>query len=100
MIAVRHGLVAAARTVLVAPLMAAAIVVRRAGVGIAGAHLDHMLVEMVIVRVMQVAVVEIVHVIAVPYRGVAAARTVLVWVVVMDLVLAVGHGFSFSLLRT
>ncbi len=42
MVAVRHGLVATARAVLVAPLMVAAIVVRRAGVGIAGAHLNHM----------------------------------------------------------
>jgi hypothetical protein len=38
--------------------------------------------------------------IAVPDRGVAAARTVLVRVVMMDLVLAVGHGPLLSLLRT
>jgi hypothetical protein len=92
MVAVRHGLMAAARTVFVASLMAAAIMVRGAGVGIVGGHVDHMLVEMVAVRVMQVAVVEIVHVIAVPDRGVAATWSVLVRVVVMDLVLAVGHG--------
>jgi hypothetical protein len=98
MVAVRHGLVAATRTVLVAPLMAAAIVTGRAGVGIGRAHLDHVFVEMVAVRVMQVAVVEIVHMIAVPDRGVAAARTVLVRVVMMDFVLAVGHGpLLFSL---
>jgi hypothetical protein len=46
MVAMWHGLVAAALTVLVAPLMAAAIVIRRAGVGIAAAHFDHMFVEM------------------------------------------------------
>jgi hypothetical protein len=96
MVAVRHGFMAAARTVLVTSLMAAAIVIRRAGVGIAAAHFDHMFVEMVFVRVMQVAIVEIVHVIAVPDRGVAAARTVLVRVFVMDLVLAVGHGLLLS----
>src|SRR5258708_20048272 len=91
MVAVRHGLVAAARTVLVAPLMAATIVTGRAGVGIGRAHLDHVFVEMVAVRVMQVPIMEIVHVIAVPDRGVAAARTVLVRVVMMDLLLAVAH---------
>jgi uncharacterized membrane protein YjjB (DUF3815 family) len=47
MVAVRHGLVAAARTVLVAPLMAATIVTGCAGVGIGRAHLDHVFVEMV-----------------------------------------------------
>jgi hypothetical protein len=93
MVAMRHGGVAAAGTVLVALLMTAAVVVRRAGIRIGSAHLDHVLVDMVFVRVMQVAVVKIVHVIAVPDSCVAAARTVLVRMVVMDLMLVVGHGF-------
>jgi hypothetical protein len=89
MIAMRHRLVTAIRTVLVIARMAAAIMIRRALVGIAGAHVDGVFVEVILMRVMKVAIMEIVHVIAVLYRGVAAARTMLVGMVVMDVML--GH---------
>jgi hypothetical protein len=91
MIAVRHGFVTAARPVLVAPRVSAAIMIRRAFVGIAAAYVDRMFVEVVVMRVMEVTVMEIVDMVAVPDRGVAAARPVLVRMVMMDLVLAVGH---------
>ena len=54
-VTMRHGFMAAARTVLVARLVAAAGVVRRASVGIGGTHLDRVLVEVIAMRVMQVA---------------------------------------------
>src|ERR1700761_8688805 len=86
MVAVRHWLVTTAWAMLVALRMAAAIVVRRAAIGIGSTHSDRVLVELILVRVMQVAVVEVVHVTLVPHRCVAAAGTMLVWMIVMDVV--------------
>lgn len=95
MIAVRHRLVAAAWTVLVAFWMARAIVVRRAAIGIGRTHGDDVLIEVVLVRMMKMAVVEIVDVAIVPYRRVTALRAVLVRVVAMDFMIA--HGYlSFA----
>ena len=91
MVAVRHGLVTAAWTMLVVPLMATTIVVGRALVRIARVHVDDMLVEMIAVRVVKVTVMEVVHMVAVPYRSVAAVGTVLVRMVMVNLVLVVSH---------
>lgn len=74
-IAVRHGLVSAVRSVLV-------VGVARGGVGVTSGMClvdrDHVLVDVVVVGVVQVAVVEIVDVIVVMDGGVPATRSVLV----------------------
>jgi hypothetical protein len=75
-IAVRHRLVAAPGPVLVSRLMAFATVLRRAALGVLCRYLDHMLVDMVCVRVMQVPIVQIIDMIAVAHGGMAAARPV------------------------
>jgi hypothetical protein len=89
MIAMWHRRVAAARSMPVAALVAAAIVAGCAPLGISGRHLDHMLVVVIAMRIVQMAVMEIVDVVAMPDRDMAAARPVAVRVVVMNRVL--GH---------
>lgn len=75
-VAVRDGLMAATRTVPVRRLMAAAAMLRRAAVGIGGADLHDMLIDAAIMRVVQMAVVQIVDVALVANRNVPAARPV------------------------
>ena len=75
MITVRHRLVPAAGAVNMTRLMAGALVIRRAGIRVRPRHLEHVLVDMVAVRVVQMTIVQIVDVIAVADRGVAAGRT-------------------------
>jgi len=77
-IAVRHRLVAAARTVNMAGLMTAAAMVRRAALRIGAGHLYHMLIDMAVMRVVQVAVMQIVDMTAMPHGRMAAARPMLV----------------------
>jgi hypothetical protein len=84
MVAVWHRLVAAARAMPMVRVMPAAAVVRRATVGIPRAHGDDMLVVMAIVRVMKMAVMEIIDVAIVAHGDVAAARTVCMRVVSMN----------------
>lgn len=74
-IAVRHRFMAASRTVNMARLMAAA--VSGTYIWIGRAHFEPVFVHMITVRVMQVAVVQIVDMIAMRDRGVPAVRTVL-----------------------
>lgn len=91
MVAVRHGLVSAARTMPVVLRMAIAGMVRGAGGRIARVDVQDMLVDMIAVRMMKVTVVKIVYVVAVPYGDMAAAGAMLVWMIVVNLVLVVGH---------
>jgi hypothetical protein len=63
---------------------------RRAGTGAAPAHLQPVLVGVLAVRCVEVAIVEVVGVVAVPHLAVPAPRAVLV---VMASVLATGHRF-------
>jgi len=65
MIAVRNRFVAAAGTVLVSGIVPRAGVIRRAGHGISRTHFDGVLIYVIPVRLMQVAVVQVVHMIAV-----------------------------------
>jgi len=98
MVAVRNSFVSASGTVDVACFMPAA--VRRALIGIFCANFDPVLVDMVAMRVMQMAVVQIVDVIAVPDRGVPAVRSVLVIVMcVMGFVAGTHGAFSVRLTR-
>jgi hypothetical protein len=94
MITMWYRLVAAGRSMPMTFLVATAIVVGRAPLGIGAGYLDHVLVIVVAMRMVQVAVMEIVDVVAMLDRGVAAAWSVAVRVILMDRVL--GHA---SLLR-
>jgi hypothetical protein len=86
MVAVRHRLVTTARAVPMAFRMAGTVVVWRAGGGIGCAHGDDVLIEMIFVRMMKMTVVQIVDMAIVLYRRMAAARTVLVRMVAMNVV--------------
>jgi hypothetical protein len=86
MVSVRYGLVPTGWAMLVALWMSAAIVARCAAVGICGRHCDDMLIEMTLVRMMKMAVVEIVHMAIMSNGRVAATPTMFVRMVVMDLV--------------
>ena len=75
MVAMGHGFMPATRTVHMIMAMAERVAADRgAGAGIGVADLYDMLVHMVLVRVVKMAVMEIVHVIAMLDGGVAAAR--------------------------
>ena len=80
-VAMRHGFVAATGTVYMSRFVAAAVVVRRAGIRVGGADGDAVFIDVVAVRMVQVAVVQIVNVAVVLDGGVAAVRAVLVRVV-------------------
>lgn len=92
MVAVRYGFVSAAGTVPVVLVVSAAGVIGRAAAGIAIAHLDGVLVDVIAVGVMEMAVVQVVDVVTVPDRGMAARRAMLVRVVGVNLVIVRGHG--------
>jgi hypothetical protein len=85
-----HGLVAAARTVAVARVVAVAEAGRAPG-GVLLVHCDTVLIDVIAVWVVQAAVVQVVGVAVMPDGSVAAAGSVLVVVAVVDLVV-VGHG--------
>ena len=80
-VAMRHGFVAATGAVDVSRFVAAAVVVRRAGIRVGGADGDAVFMNVVAMRVVQVAVVQVIDVAVVLDGGVAAARAVLVRVV-------------------
>jgi hypothetical protein len=77
-IAVGNRLVTAAGAVDMARLMPAALMVRRAAVGVGAGHLEHVLIDMAFMRVMEVTVVQIVDVALVTDGGVATSRPMLV----------------------
>jgi hypothetical protein len=72
----------------------AALMVRRAGIGIAPGYFEHVLIDMIFVRMMQVTVMQIVDVVVMLDGGVAAARSMLMRMVC---VFFTGHcgGFRF-----
>jgi hypothetical protein len=76
MVAVRDGFVAAARAVLMGPVVSAAGVFGRARGRVGGADLKLMLLDSLSAHVVKVAVVQVVRVVAVLDRGVATAGAV------------------------
>jgi hypothetical protein len=84
-IAVRHRLVTAAGSVRMPRLMPAATMVGGTALGVLPRYLDHMLVYVIVVGMVQVAVVQIVDVAAVAHCEMSAA-----WPVPMS-VIAVGR---------
>jgi hypothetical protein len=72
MVAMRHRLVSAARTMDVAGLMPSTAVIRRASVRVCLRYFDHVLVDVVTMRMVQMPVMQIVDMVSVPYRSVPA----------------------------
>jgi hypothetical protein len=64
-------------------IMTPAAMIRGAAIGVVAGDVDHVLVEMVFVRMVEMTIVQVVDVPAVPHGRVSAARTVLVSVVGM-----------------
>jgi hypothetical protein len=98
-ITVRHHLVAAAGAVHMTCVMPTALMVGSAAIGVLAWYLDRMLVDVTFVRVVEVTVVQIIHVATVAHRGMSAARPMLVSVVGVGWGRASRHGivsFPFS----
>lgn len=93
-IAMRDRLVAAIRPVNVPGIMARAGLAVIAGVRVLGADLDDMLVDMIAMRMMEMAIMQIIHMVAVADGSVAAALAVLMRVIMVDVAI-VAHGSSF-----
>ena len=85
-VAMRNRLVTAARAVHMARLVTAAVMVGGAAVGVFTRYLDHVLVHVVFVRVMEVAIMQIVDMATVADGRMTAGRSVLMCMV------AVGSG--------
>ena len=90
-IAMRHRLVSAARSVNMTRLVARTCVLRGADIGILFRDLDHMLVNVIAVHVMQVTVVQIIDMIGMLHGRMTAPRTMLVVVLCMMGQLAIRH---------
>ena len=93
-VSVRDSLVSAAWAMDMVGIMAAAGMRRRAVVGVGRGHLNHVLVDVAIVRVMQVAVMQVVDVTVVLDGLVSAAWAVDVIVGLVNL--AIRHGVLLS----
>jgi hypothetical protein len=95
MVAMRHGFVSAAWAVPMRRIMSAAAVVRRAAVGIRRAHFDDVLIDVILVRVMEMAVVKVIDVTLMADRDMTAARLVDMRMVGVNRVIVRSHGLSF-----
>ena len=93
-IAMGHRLMAAIRPMHMAGIMALAGLAVVAAVRVLGADLDDMLIDMIAMRVMEVPIVKIIHMVAMADGGMAAILTVLMRVIVVDAAV-VAHGSSF-----
>lgn len=71
-----HRFVSATRPVLMTRVVAATIVIRRAAVRIGGTHVQRMFINVVLVREMQVPVVEVIDVLAMDDGGMTAVGAV------------------------
>ena len=91
---VRDRLVPAVGAVGVGGVVAFAVVLRRAAVRVLSVDLEHVLVDVVPVRVVQVPFVEVVDMVAVLDGRMAAVGGVLVRMILVDGVFA--HGIEFS----
>ena len=94
MIAMRNRFVAAARAMNVSSIMSGAAMVGRASIRVLVAHFNPVLVHMIGVRMVKMAVVEIIHMAAVPDGDVAAMRAMHVIVIGVMRKIATGH-FEF-----
>ena len=76
-VAVRHRLVAAAGAVHMAPIMPTATMVGGAALGVLARDLDHMLVDVTLVRMVEMTVMQIVGMATMVHGGVSAPRSML-----------------------
>ncbi len=83
MVTMRHRLVAAARAMNMTRLMPAATMVGGANFGVLAGYLNHVLVDMIAMRMVEVPVMQIVDVAAVAHGRMSASRPVLVSMVGM-----------------
>ncbi len=90
-IAMRDRFVSAAGTMHMAGFVSGAFVGRRTADGIDVGYFDNVFVDVSVMHVMQVAIMQVIDVVAMTHRGVAAARTVGMVVIVMLGVCAFGH---------
>lgn len=90
-IAMRHRLVAASRAMLVRRVVTCARVRRRAGRRVLRRHLDHMLVDMIAMRMVQMAVVQVVDMPIVPHGRMSAPGPVRMGVICVSWIRTVGH---------
>jgi hypothetical protein len=88
-LAVGHRFVTTPGAVLVLRIVLAALVVRRAPLGVLVVDVHRVLVDVAVVRVVQVTVVEVIHVVLMADRDVSASALVLV--VVTGVLLMVWH---------
>jgi hypothetical protein len=94
MVAVGHRLMAAARSVPVLTVMAAAIMIGRAPFGVPPADIDRVFVDMPLMGMMEVSVVQVVDMIAVLDGDMPAIRRVGMGMILMDPMVVVGHDCS------
>jgi hypothetical protein len=95
MVTVRDSLMATARPMAVRCVMSAATMIGCTTVWIRGAYRKHVLIHMIFVRMMQMAIMQIVDVAIVTNSGVAAAGSVLMRVIRVNRMIVRSHGFSF-----
>ncbi len=86
-VAVGNGLMAAVRTMLVRRIVSVALVPVGAIVWVCGVHFEFMLIDVTVVKRMQMAVMQVIGMVVVDDRGVAAVFAVLMRMVLVDLVL-------------
>lgn len=94
MIAMRNGRMSATGPMHVVLRMSAARMFRRAPVRMLGIHLDHMFVHVAAMGVVQVSIVQIIDMVTVLHRRVAAAWAMFVVVVRMNTAGCRVHDFS------
>jgi hypothetical protein len=100
-VAVRHRLMATAGSVHMTRLMPTTAMVGGAALGVLARHLEHVLVYMVFVRVVEVAIVQIVRMTAMAHGGMSAARPMLMSMIGMGRRRAGRHGIvSFPCSKT
>jgi hypothetical protein len=97
MVAMWNRFVAAARSMNVRGIMSGAAMVGRASIRILVTHFNSMFIHMIGVRMMKMAIVEIVHVVAVPESDVTAVGSMHVIVIGVMRKIAGGHFDVLSL---
>jgi hypothetical protein len=95
MIAMRHGLVAAPRPMRMARFVTGMSVLRSAMVRVDGVYFDHMFIHMIVMRMVEMTIMQIIDVVAMANRNMAASRSVLMRMIGMSGVVVFGHRLPF-----
>jgi hypothetical protein len=98
-IAVRYGFVPASRAVDVARVMGAAIVVRRTLIRVFCADLERVFVDVIAMRMVQMSIMQVIDVVAMPDGGMSAVCTMLVIVMGMVRFVAGAHAYAPRFIR-